>query len=136
MPIYERTGMISHRHPFYGYGQNSEEDVVIIQEPEATIEEMESTVPAVSVEEQVPVVSQPVILEETKPTPTFAVGGALLTAAEVAALSIIWTKHKQPKTWPWYALAGFIGLRAVGSVVGLIEAASKNGNNNTTNGNV
>lgn len=22
MPYYERTGMISHRHPFYGYGQN------------------------------------------------------------------------------------------------------------------
>jgi hypothetical protein len=22
MPYYERTGMISHRHPFYGFGQN------------------------------------------------------------------------------------------------------------------
>jgi hypothetical protein len=22
MPYYERTGMISHRHPFYGYGEN------------------------------------------------------------------------------------------------------------------
>lgn len=114
MPVFERTGMISHRHPFYGYGQDNgeEEDVIIIQDQD------EPALPVL-------VVPQANQVQETKPTPSFAVGGAFLTAAEITALSIIWQKHQRVKTWPWYVLAGFVGLRAVGSVVGLIEAASR-----------
>jgi hypothetical protein len=95
--------MISHRHPFYGYGQNGEDEVIIIQEPAP------------------PVSNQNGALKTSTP---FVMGGALLSAAEIAALSVIWKKHQRVKTWPWYILAGFVGLRAVGSVVGLIEATS------------
>lgn len=133
MPVYERTGMISHRHPFYG---EDEEDVFIVEEPDMETEDsVLYPVPAESVETP-PVVVTPdvtqIVIPETTPatvvktTPPFAIGGAVLSIAEVSALVLLWNKTQGKKTWPWYVLAGFIGLRAIGSTVGLIESVSGN----------
>ena len=49
----------------------------------------------------------------------YVVGGALLSAVEIGALFMLWRRQGGTKTWPWYALAGFVGLRAVGSMLSL-----------------
>jgi len=48
----------------------------------------------------------------------YTVGGALLSLAEVTALLIVWRRGGEKK-WPWYVLAGFVGLRAFGSLTSL-----------------
>lgn len=48
----------------------------------------------------------------------YVMGGALLSLAEVGALVMLW-RRPGAKTWPWYVLAGFVGLRAYGAIMGL-----------------
>lgn len=56
----------------------------------------------------------------------FTYGPIVLSAAEVVALVKLW-KRPGEKSWPWYVLAGFIGLRAFGAAMSLAGSGSSTG---------
>lgn len=90
------------------FGQDEPED---IQDPEAGPDPGYDTVLPEEELEYIDAGSGPLSIPYT-------VGGALLSAAEITALFILW-RRAGAKTWPWYVLAGFVGLRAFGALSSL-----------------
>lgn len=99
MPYYERTGMISHRHPFYG-----EDDELLDMGPEVTV-----SAPPPST--KVTAATATTLTEVFKPN----IFQTAIVAAEAVALYKIW---QQPgaKSWHWYVLGGLVGMAVIGQV--------------------